>query len=309
MSPAQVANLLHRLPSKKRKSPATLQARRPWRTRTKCKLILKTAAERAHLQNARLERKEALNQALSEAREMILEQARVMRKCFGSHKIDYYFRLIMQRPHKSVYKRQVNPWNAWQRGEVKRHNDTLPPGEPQRKTDYWAPILKEEWALLAKEECAMAAAPYIEELQAECEMKKCSVHDMEQAAFNDAHGSLASIQHELMALSERTGMQMILFTVCSTPESYGSLHVFYTDDRLSDFIEFTTKNWVADFSARMDGYVLSGVDGAVTNYNQETTRMKSRLAALIKQKLKEGSPRPVGRLTYINFETNITIPY
>ncbi|KZT12098.1 uncharacterized protein LAESUDRAFT_615370, partial [Laetiporus sulphureus 93-53] len=180
-------------------------------------------------------------------------------------------------------------------------------GEPRRKTDYWAPILKEEWALLAKEERAMAAAPYIKELQAERKMKKYSVHDMEQAAFNDARGSLASIQHELMALSERTGMQTILFAVRSTPKSYGSPHVFYTDDRLSDFIEFTTKNSVADFSARMDGYVLSGVDALIKQKLSKARFLHS--AFILTSLIEEGSPRPVGRLTYINFEMNITIPY
>ncbi|KZT06603.1 uncharacterized protein LAESUDRAFT_759117 [Laetiporus sulphureus 93-53] len=160
-----------------------------------------------------------------------------------------------------------------------------------------------------KKECAEAARPYTKELLAEHEIKKFSVHDMEQATFDDARGLLTSIQHELMALSERMGMQMILFTVRSTPESYGSPHIFYTDKHLSDFIEFTTKNSVADFSARMDRYVLSGVDDAVTNYNQEITRMKSRLAALIKQKLKEASLRPVRQLTYVNFKMNIMIPY
>ncbi|KZT06701.1 uncharacterized protein LAESUDRAFT_652866, partial [Laetiporus sulphureus 93-53] len=139
--------------------------------------------------------------------------------------------------------------------------------------------------------------------------------------------SLASIQHEicdlslpvkifvpltfiswqLIALSEHTGMQMILFAMRSTPESYRSLHVFYTNDCLSDFIEFTMKSSVADFSARMDGYVLSGVDALIKQKLSKSRFIHSAL--MLTSLIEEASPCPVVQLTYVNFETNVMIPY
>lgn len=112
-----------RLTSGKRKLPGS-RNRLPFRHRTKRAVLPKTPLEKASLAAKRLNHRRAYNDALARAREVLTDQATILRNEFGGHSIQYYLQEIcqMSRIVKSG-RRNESSWNAFLRSEVKKVND------------------------------------------------------------------------------------------------------------------------------------------------------------------------------------------
>ncbi|KAH9916346.1 hypothetical protein B0H21DRAFT_703062 [Amylocystis lapponica] len=213
------------------------------------------------------------------------EQALTLREKFG-HSADHYYRLIMQRPGRlpTVNKRNPNSWNAYLRQELKRVNEALPEGYPRIKSSDKGEEMEEirrKWKSMTKDEKLEATRDGIEDIRAQRDMKAVAKNNLPINSFNDARGTLASIQTELEHLSERTGTETMLFAVRSNTTQYNQPFVFFSNQRLADFVETATKAHVTDFALRMEGYCLSGVDDDVATNN-------------------------IARMTYTNFDDHIT---
>jgi hypothetical protein len=102
---------------------STAKTRYAWRTKTKRKYIKRTPAEKAALKEKRQSEKKMYNDALQEAREVVLQQATQLHERFGGHSVQHYFEQILQQSRMKKRSRKVSRWNAYLRSEVKRIND------------------------------------------------------------------------------------------------------------------------------------------------------------------------------------------
>ncbi|KAG0703466.1 hypothetical protein DFH29DRAFT_998463 [Suillus ampliporus] len=130
---------------------STQRVRKPWchssRTRVK-----RSAAEKSAARKRRKEFHTEYSAALAAARDIIWERAVQLHEKFGHHSVDYYYETIMQQSHKTVNKRSATHWNAFVRQEVKRANDTLPPGTERQKAPAMMKDLSECWKDMSKDE-------------------------------------------------------------------------------------------------------------------------------------------------------------
>jgi hypothetical protein len=112
--------LIARLANRARKL-SNSNARKPWRHRAKA--IRRTPAEKKLLAEKRAKRKTEYQEALAEARNVIMEQAAILHERFGGHKIEWYFEKIMQCGRLAKHTREPTRWNAYLRSETKKIND------------------------------------------------------------------------------------------------------------------------------------------------------------------------------------------
>ncbi len=129
--PARKADVvLHRLSSGARSAGPT-RIRYPWNERRKRRTRKRddlSQEQREALKAAREKKKDDLREALLDAREIIWKLALDMEATFGGHKVNYYFRLILQNVlHLKKAPRKISLWNAYVSKELRRINDgTLP---------------------------------------------------------------------------------------------------------------------------------------------------------------------------------------
>ncbi len=126
--PARKAEVvLHRLSLGSRSAGPT-RIRYPWNERRKRRTRSKkndlSEEQRAAIQAARDKKKDDLRDALLDAREIIWKLALDMEATFGGHKVNYYFRLILQNVlHLKKPPRKISLWNTFVSKELKRMND------------------------------------------------------------------------------------------------------------------------------------------------------------------------------------------
>lgn len=84
-----------------------------------------TNIQKAQLQAKRKQRKKDLNDALTEARRRIWDEARKLREQFGTHTEQYYYEQLLQTSRLAKSTRKVNRWNAYLHQEVKRINEGM----------------------------------------------------------------------------------------------------------------------------------------------------------------------------------------
>lgn len=94
---------LRRLVSQQRKL-STSKAQKPWRRRTKRTTLRKTPAEKAEAAAKRHDHRVSYHDALSKARDIVMEQATQLREQFGGHTVEWYFEEIMQQARKAKSK-------------------------------------------------------------------------------------------------------------------------------------------------------------------------------------------------------------
>lgn len=62
-------------------------------------------------------------------------------------------------------------------------------------------------------------------------------------------------------LHMRTGTEILIFAVRSETSSFTQPWAFYTNDRLKEFINFTTGDTPELLAVRLEGYCVSGMKG------------------------------------------------
>jgi hypothetical protein len=86
-------------------------------------MIHQTPAEKKLLAAKRARRKKEYQEALTEARSTIMEQAARLHERFGGHSTEWYFEEIIQRGRLAKGAREPTRWNAYLRSETKKIND------------------------------------------------------------------------------------------------------------------------------------------------------------------------------------------
>ncbi len=109
------------------------RVRIPRRSRTSRKSRL-TESQRKKAKDERAERKKALQDALKAARNQMWELAKDMRKQFGGHDAEWYYRAILQQRRLNPKKRELSMWNAFVSQELKKHNEGSYPDEHDVRT-------------------------------------------------------------------------------------------------------------------------------------------------------------------------------
>ena len=106
---------------------STKRVKQPWRARKSRKAGVRlTEAERKELKDKREAKREALEDALTTARETMYKYAEAMSEEFGgAHNADYYYRLIMQQSTLKIKPRRISGWNAFVHKEMKELNDGM----------------------------------------------------------------------------------------------------------------------------------------------------------------------------------------
>lgn len=107
--------------------PGKKQPKEPWRHRKSNRAGIKlTAVERQEIKDRREKKRDALEDALTSARETMYKYAEAMSEEFGgAHSADYYYRLIMQQSSLKIKPRRISGWNAFVHKEMKVLNDGM----------------------------------------------------------------------------------------------------------------------------------------------------------------------------------------
>ncbi|KAL6298785.1 hypothetical protein BKA93DRAFT_743471, partial [Sparassis latifolia] len=165
------------------------------------------------------------------------------------------------------------------------------------------------WKSMSKEEQEAATEDEVKALDERRSMRAHAEHNVPLSAFNDARMTMANIEHELVALHDRTGTEVLMFAVRSDINQYNQPFIFYSNLRLSHFIATTTKCTVQELAMHMEGYCISRVEGK-SNYVQEVLDLKKKTSGLIMQKLSKcGRKCSISRMVYLNFDTQITAKF
>lgn len=113
-------NALSRYASRMRKI-STTKTRSSWRHRA-AQRYKKTPTEKALLKAKRKQHRTEYTEALAAARNVVMEQATLLREKFGRHLVNYYFEEIMQRSRIRKGTRKANKWNTFVKKQVELHN-------------------------------------------------------------------------------------------------------------------------------------------------------------------------------------------
>ncbi len=92
---------------------------------------------------------------------------------------------------------------------------------------------------------------------------------------------------QLARLNARTGDESILITVRADTSHFNPPEVYTTSKRVDDFFDTGIKVPREEVAARMEGYMISGVEGVVRTYTQQLQQDKKDLALLVIEKLRE----------------------
>ncbi|KAF8896627.1 hypothetical protein BD779DRAFT_1668380 [Infundibulicybe gibba] len=265
---------------------ATTKLRSRWRTRTRTaqNQSQRTASRAAAIKEKRQARNQEYNEALQEAREMLLKKAEELQERFGKHTVQWYFEDIVQHSRIVKLTRRPNKWNAYLRSEVKRINDGVNDGNCKKATELSSEIAA-SWNSMSPTEQATATEGMLDELTEQREMKQLSLRHHAADAFQDARITIATLEREIHALHSRTGTELLLFAVRSSPQSFLKPYIVYTSDCAPNFFTYSMSKSIDDVIVKFEGFCLSGAQGMVSNYAQEVLLLKQKTAALISSKL------------------------
>ncbi|KAI9069497.1 hypothetical protein FKP32DRAFT_1553814, partial [Trametes sanguinea] len=286
----------------------TRLARKPYRTRRKAITITKTPAEKKLISQQRAERREKMAEALAAARETVAEEARKMQAEFGLHSDKYFEQQIFQHARVTSTKRKTNPWNAFLRHELQKRNDALPAGAPRYSSSDKTVIseISAKWKAMSDEEKASVSEDLVKDLDEQKEMKALAVQSVPISAFHDVRATLESVFEELRRLHARTGIEIGLFAVRSGRHQFTPPMVFATSSHVHDFFQISLGTPMDDVACSLEAYCLSGVSGLVQRSVDVIQDLRSRLTAVINQKLGKATQYTAKKMLYVGFAEHIT---
>ncbi|KAL7283899.1 hypothetical protein ACG7TL_001171 [Trametes sanguinea] len=305
------AEVFIRLPNAARKA-APKRVRFPWRERRRRERIRRSRAEKRELQQRRDEKKEKLTNALVEARAVMWELAVKMHEDFPGHSARYYYDAIMQRARMRQTPRKISPWNAFVSQELQKYNEEADDDTRKRVSSEVIKEIAARWRSMSQEERLNAVGDGVEKLAERRDNRKHGVHNVAIASFNDVRATLSTIAHELDNLNGRTGTDILLVAVRSKPDQYNRPYVFFTNDRITQFISSATaqKETINQFAMRVEAACIGGLEEVVHSRKDELQNLKNRTAKLISDKLKQACVRGQARkMFYVNFDHHVTLPH
>lgn len=94
---------------------------------------------------------------------------------------------------------------------------------------------------------------------------------------------------QLTRLAARTGDECILVVTRGSLSRFRPPETYCSSEKSESFLSTVMKTSGADLAMRMDAFMVLGVEGVARNHVQILTEMKSKVSALILQKLSKSS--------------------
>ncbi|KAL4259839.1 hypothetical protein AB1N83_008624 [Pleurotus pulmonarius] len=245
-----------------------------------------------------------------EINRLIWAKAELLRETHGRRSVERYYEDLIKFCHVDKSKRKISSWNAFLHQESKKFpNDTVPDGTSRATAADHARVLKEKWKGMTPDERLAVTADARESLQVQRDNKQQGERQTAFSAFHDARKVIERMQHDLHALSCRSGVETALFVSRSSQDHHYKPLAYCSSDAVAGFFTFYFKQSPPELACRMEGYILSGVDGAVRKHTNNILDLKKRTVNLIMSKLREAARFEVARMYYSNFDENITAKY
>ncbi|KAJ3751887.1 hypothetical protein EV360DRAFT_10603, partial [Lentinula raphanica] len=182
-------------------------------------------------------------------------------------------------------------------------------GDKEKLSNHITEIAK-KWAAMNEEERIEATKDHIDVLEENRVNREIGHHNTSLAAFHDSRLTLDGCEEALMRLAMRTGNESILISVRSDLSHFNAPRVVVSSNRIVEFFSLAFKMGPDELGKRMEGYMLSGIEGVVTSYAQQLQNEKAKLAQLILDKLQQCAGKTkVSRMLYTNFGERITAPF
>ncbi|KAI0323321.1 hypothetical protein GY45DRAFT_1264799, partial [Cubamyces sp. BRFM 1775] len=218
----------------------------------------------------------------------------------------------MQYARKRSKPRKISPWNAFVSQEVKKLNEGLDGDNRQRLSPELVRELAARWKEMTPEEKSAAVGDGVDKLSERQEMRQHGMHNVPINAFNDIRASLDSVSQQLDFLNGRTGVDVLLIAVRRDPEQFNNPFVFYTNERIAQFLGSATGRGetVQKFAMRLEAACIGGLDEVARSHHSEVLQLKAQVRDLIEAKLKQACTRgKIERMFYVNFDEHITMKY
>ncbi|KAH9847527.1 hypothetical protein C2E23DRAFT_692686, partial [Lenzites betulinus] len=205
--------------------------------------------------------------------------------------------------------RKISLWNGFVSREMKKYNEERGRGDRDRVSSSFIKELSRRWKQMSKEEQEEAGAEAVQELGERRENREEGIHNVPLHAYNDIQATLSSIRRQIENLNGRTGAEFLVIGVRSNPSQMNPPYVFYTSERLKQFVELINNTSLSDFTLRLEGYCVAGVD-SLKKSTDSLIDLKHRVAAIVLEKLQAACTRAnITKMFYVNFHEHITMRY
>ncbi|KAJ3832268.1 hypothetical protein F5878DRAFT_666726 [Lentinula raphanica] len=283
-------------------------SRRKWRYRVKARNARKlTNAEKQARRKKRLNKKASYNEKIAEIQAMIVREAEELRATLGKYSVKQILDDIYQSHRLKRRVKNSGRFNAFASLSLAKINAEVPPGAPREKLTAHMGDIAKEWGAMSKDEQIEATRDHLETLHQNRMNREAGHHNAALAAYHDTRLTFDDCQDALTRLGMRTGDQSILITVRSDSGHFNQPRVFVSSDRVTEFFALAFKLGPDELSKRMEGYMLSGIEGVVRTHAQQLCLEKSKLSNLILEKLQHCAGKAkVTRMAYTNFAEHIT---
>ncbi|KAF4575240.1 hypothetical protein EYR36_006598, partial [Pleurotus pulmonarius] len=258
------------------------------------------------------EQRRKLTSSFNEIREIIWKHAEAMQTEFGQHPASWYFEAIMQRGRVDRTRRKANRWNAYLSQEVTKRNESVNGELPKNGVTVNISEIRATWNAMTKEEQFAATDKAMEELEEKRAVKVLAERKLAHSSFQDARHTAETIQEDLEALSSRTGVESLLILVRSNAESYSQPLAFASSPAIIKYFTMIWKITPLDIAYKIEAYLLSGINGAVSSHADSILELKKATVQLISDALYEAIDNPKiapPRMNYANFTEAITAKY
>ncbi|KAI9061962.1 hypothetical protein FKP32DRAFT_1574720, partial [Trametes sanguinea] len=208
--------------------------------------------------------------------------------------------------------RKISQWNAFVSQEMQKLNEGLDEEHRKRISADLIKDLAARWKDMSPEEKSEAVGDGVEKLSERQETRQHGVHNVAINAFHDVRATLDSISQQLDYLNGRTGADILLVAVRCDPEQYNRPYVFYTNDRIPQFVASATgkKETLHKFAMRMEAACIGGLDEVARSHHSDILQLKAQVRDLIETKLKQACTRgKIERMFYVNFDEHVTLKY
>ncbi|KAK7453975.1 hypothetical protein VKT23_011487 [Stygiomarasmius scandens] len=117
-----------------------------------------------------------------------------------------------------------------------------------------------KWKTLSAEEKKNSTEEVLKELEANCENKELTSHNVAISAYHDTHTTLEDVKLALQRLNARMGVEAVILCVHSNTDHFNPPEAWVTSDHISTFFNSAFKTTPIDIANRLEGYCISGIE-------------------------------------------------
>ena len=297
--------------------------RKPWRTRTIRPGVKLTAGQKAERRKKFAAQKKTYKEAIIHVHEQIKQMATEIHHQFDKkYSMDEIATDIFQSHRLRTATKDVGRYHAFVSMQSKIMNageyrcilkylfliappTETPEGEPKKKVNELSKEISKKWKAMSDEEKNSLTKDILVELRECRENKEVGEHkpgavaaqdsfmtgervqDTVRVAFYSSSAVLLTSSWKLKRLNMRTGDEALLIITSGSLERAHRPYVVTTGPRVDSFCTEVLKLIPDDIGAKMDGFMVTGIEGVARTHAQMLLDMKKTVSQLILQKLRE----------------------